>query len=96
MKESWLKMAAGALLAMLVAGCGLKGPLYPPDDGREEVSSSRSTPRSAVKRRTPLPPAPQAQKEAREEERASSEQSSQTPSPAESAPSGTTLPEPDR
>jgi predicted small lipoprotein YifL len=55
-------LAVASLLAM--SACGLKGPLYLPDDGKEAVvappASSRQDP---AKQRTSPIPAPQSQKE---------------------------------
>lgn len=54
---------AFALLALSFAGCGLKGPLYMPDEKPETAApSSGETQTTPTKRRT-APPAPQSQKE---------------------------------
>jgi predicted small lipoprotein YifL len=74
------------VLLFSLAGCGLKGPLYLPDERPEQVpaeapASPPPAPQPGMaegsKVRTPLPPAPQSQKKDRERS---------TPAPAESAP----------
>jgi predicted small lipoprotein YifL len=55
------RVLLATMLALAAAGCGLKGPLYSPDDKKETVGTPTTEP-SNNKRRTPVPPAPQAQK----------------------------------
>ena len=74
-----------------LAGCGLKGPLYLPDDQQQTVPASE-TPKPVLegsKVRT-LPPAPQSQKKDRERER-----NEPTP-PSQSQPTPVSPPDPDR
>lgn len=52
------------VLLFSLAGCGLKGPLYLPDDKAQEVPAAGTDPAKS-KVRT-LPPAPQSQKKDRE------------------------------
>jgi predicted small lipoprotein YifL len=72
-----------------LAGCGLKGPLYLPDDKQQEVPASGQPAKRPVlegSRVRTLPPAPQAQKKDRERDE-------QSTSPSQSTdPSGSTLP----
>jgi predicted small lipoprotein YifL len=56
-----LRALLAAILALSAAGCGLKGPLYSPDD-RKATAGTPTSESSSNKRRTPVPPAPQAQK----------------------------------
>ena len=82
MKTSVRTLFASALLFSL-AGCGLKGPLYLPDEQPQEVPAS-TTPAKPVlegsKVRT-LPPAPQSQKKDRERANSSSTPSQSQPTP---------------
>lgn len=80
-----------ALLLFSLAGCGLKGPLYLPDDQQQAVPPTE-TPKpifEGSKVRT-LPPAPQAQKKDRE--RTGADPST----PSQSQPPPVSPPDPDR
>jgi predicted small lipoprotein YifL len=87
------------VLLFSLAGCGLKGPLYLPDEQPQEVPATApvnapSGVTEGKKVRTPLPPAPQSQKKDRER---TSPQSSPTPgTPTQSAPPPVSPPDPDR
>jgi predicted small lipoprotein YifL len=89
------------VLLFSLAGCGLKGPLYLPDEQPQEVPANAPVnPPPGVtqgsKVRTPLPPAPQSQKKDRERER-TNPQSLPTPgAPTQSAPPPVSPPDPDR
>jgi predicted small lipoprotein YifL len=64
---------AVAILSLSATGCGLKGPLYSPDERKATVGAEPATEPSTVKRRTPVvPPAPQAQKVPQDETSTSS------------------------
>jgi predicted small lipoprotein YifL len=83
------------VLLFSLAGCGLKGPLYLPDENQEAVPASAGdtgTAAPAVKEgrkvRT-LPPAPQSQKKDRERDQ-------QSTVPSQSAPPPVSPPDPDR
>lgn len=85
------------VLLFSLAGCGLKGPLYLPDEQPQEVpaTSAPATPSSVLegkKVRTPLPPAPQSQKKDRERSNSSPTQSA----PTQTAPPPVSPPDPDR
>lgn len=89
-RQSWLM----PVLLFGLAGCGLKGPLYLPDDKQEEVP----TPASAAPAKRPvlegssvrtLPPAPQSQKKDRQRANPST-------APAESTSPPVSPPDPDR
>jgi predicted small lipoprotein YifL len=58
-------LAALVLLSLTLGACGLKGPLYSPDERKEAVTSPSSTSKTPIKRRVVFPPAPQSQKEDR-------------------------------
>jgi predicted small lipoprotein YifL len=83
------------VLLFSLAGCGLKKPLYLPDEQSQEVAAPAPTapPPAGVpegqKVRTPLPPAPQSQKKDRERIGPQS-------SPTQSAPPPVSPPDPDR
>lgn len=85
------------VLLFSLAGCGLKGPLYLPDEQPEEVpvQAPANAPQPGVsegrKVRTPLPPAPQSQKKDRERANPQS-----TPDPTQTAPPPVSPPDPDR
>ena len=87
------------VLLFSLAGCGLKGPLYLPDERPQEVQQAPApapTAPSGVlegsKVRTPLPPAPQSQKKDRERSNSSS-----TPAtPTQVSPPPVSQPDPDR
>jgi predicted small lipoprotein YifL len=85
-----------AVLLFSLAGCGLKGPLYLPDDQQQAVPPTE-TPKpifEGSKVRT-LPPAPQAQKKDRD--RARTEPSTLDPGePTQSQPTPVSPPDPDR
>jgi predicted small lipoprotein YifL len=90
------------VLLFSLAGCGLKGPLYLPDERPDEVQAAPapvSTPQGTLegqKVRTPLPPAPQSQKKDRERT-GTSPQSTTTPgTPTPSPPTPVSPPDPDR
>jgi predicted small lipoprotein YifL len=78
-----------ALVSLAATGCGLKGPLYSPDEKKETVGVEPTTEPSAAKRRPPaMPPAPQAQKEPVRDE---------APAPPSTAPQApVSTPDPDR
>lgn len=83
------------VLLFSLAGCGLKGPLYLPDERSQEVPATAPGSPDNPKVREPLPPAPQSQKKDRE--RAASPQSSPTPStPTQTAPTPVSPPDPDQ
>lgn len=87
-----LLLSAPVLLFSL-AGCGLKGPLYLPDDKQEQVPASTESAKPVLeggKVRT-LPPAPQSQKKDRERERANP-----PAAPSQSQPTPVSPPDPDR
>ena len=83
------------VLLFSLAGCGLKGPLYLPDEKQEEVAAPASgaaetggSVTQGSKVRT-LPPAPQSQKKDRERLDSSRPPSTSTPTPV-------SPPDPDR
>jgi predicted small lipoprotein YifL len=78
------------VLLFSLAGCGLKGPLYLPDERPEEVQA----PAPVNKVRTPLPPAPQSQKKDRE--RISPQSTTPPGTPTQSPPTPVSPPDPDR
>ena len=86
------------VLLFSLAGCGLKGPLYLPDEQPQEVPASAPATPSGVpegkKVRTPLPPAPQSQKKDRE--RVSPQSTPTQGAPTQTAPPPVSLPDPDR
>nr|WP_298716647.1 lipoprotein [uncultured Steroidobacter sp.] len=93
MKSSARRVGLAVLLFSL-AGCGLKGPLYLPDDRQQPVPPPAAPPEpvfegSKVLR---LPPAPQAQKKDRDR----IEQSPPSSLPGQSQPSTVSPPDPDR
>jgi len=97
MKSSARRVGLAALLFSL-AGCGLKGPLYLPDDKQQQVPPPAGTqPQPALegsKILMPPPPAPQAQKRDRDR----TDQSAPNPSttPGQSQPPPVSPPDPDR
>ena len=94
MKSSARRFGLAVVLFSLV-GCGLKGPLYLPDDKQQEVPATTPTPVLEGSKVRTLPPAPQSQKKDRE--RATSPQSSPDPStPTQTAPTPVSPPDPDR
>jgi predicted small lipoprotein YifL len=73
MMSSRANRPAATAAMLLIASCGLKGPLYLPDEPQAiERAPATSTPR---KRTTPTTPAPQSQKE----DAAEREEAPQTP-----------------
>jgi predicted small lipoprotein YifL len=80
------RLAPGLLTLCLLAGCGLKGPLYLPDKPDQAVTPSGETEEQAQKRRTAPRPAPQSQKE--------DAARSQEPAPATSDPDRSANPPP--
>lgn len=87
-RKPWL---LGPVLLFSLAGCGLKGPLYLPDDKQAEVPASTDPAKPVLegsKVRT-LPPAPQAQKK----DRGRTDPSS---APSQSQPTPVSPPDPDR
>ena len=90
MKSSARRFGLSVLLFGL-AGCGLKGPLYLPDEQQQAVPPTETAKPvyEGGKVRT-LPPAPQAQKKARERA------NQQSPAPSESQPTPVSPPDPDR
>jgi len=86
------------VLLFSLAGCGLKGPLYLPDEQPEEVpvAAPANTPPPTLegsKVRT-LPPAPQSQKKDRE--RANPQPTPNQSAPTQTAPPPVSPPDPDR
>jgi predicted small lipoprotein YifL len=83
------------VLLFSLAGCGLKKPLYLPDEQSQEVpAQAPATPppggvQEGQKVRTPLPPAPQSQKKDRERLK-------QQSTPTQAAPPPVSPPDPDR
>lgn len=97
MKSSARRFGLTVLLFSL-AGCGLKGPLYLPDDPQEAVPAAGSAAKPVLegsKVRT-LPPAPQSQKKDRERqlERSSPSEQSQPVSPPDPSRPATPTPPP--
>jgi predicted small lipoprotein YifL len=87
------------VLLFSLAGCGLKKPLYLPDEQPQEVSAPEpvNAPQGTLegrKVRTPLPPAPQSQKKDRE--RTSPQSTPQPDTPTQTAPPPVSPPDPDR
>jgi len=81
------------VLLFSLAGCGLKGPLYLPDEKQEEVAApasdaTESTPVTQGSKVRTLPPAPQSQKKDRERV--------DPRTPSSSAPPPVSPPDPDR
>ena len=92
MKSSVRRFGLAVLLFSL-AGCGLKGPLYLPDDKQQEVPAETPKPVFEGSKVRTLPPAPQSQKK----DRTRTEQSMPEPSPAtQSQPTPVSPPDPDR
>jgi predicted small lipoprotein YifL len=93
-RNCWLVPA----LLFSLAGCGLKGPLYLPDDKQQEVPASTPPAKGAVlegSRVRTLPPAPQSQKKDRERANQSTSPSEST-APLQSNPPPVSPPDPDR
>ncbi|MBL8268357.1 LPS translocon maturation chaperone LptM [Steroidobacter sp.] len=92
MKSSARKLVlwVPALLFSL-AGCGLKGPLYLPDEQPQSVPATEAgKPVLEGKKVRTIPPAPQAQKKDRERANQT------TPEPTQSQPTPVSPPDPDR
>jgi predicted small lipoprotein YifL len=83
-------LSAGLLFSL--AGCGLKGPLYLPDDRQQEVPASGDNAKPVLEgsRVRTLPPAPQSQKRDRERDRTSPS------APSTTQPTPVSPPDPDR
>ena len=80
------------VLLFSLAGCGLKGPLYLPDERSQEVpATAPSGSPDNPKVRTPLPPAPQSQKKDREQR-----DRIDPSTPNQSQPTPVSPPDPDR
>jgi predicted small lipoprotein YifL len=95
MKSSARRFGLAVLLFSL-AGCGLKGPLYLPDDQQQAVAPTE-TPKPIFEgsKVRALPPAPQSQKKDRERTR--TEPSMTDPGePTQSQPTPVSPPDPDR
>ena len=56
-------LALGLITLSLLAGCGLRGPLYLPDRSEQAATPAGDEDAETRKRRTPPRPAPQSQKE---------------------------------
>ena len=89
MKSSARRLGLAVLLFSL-AGCGLKGPLYLPDDKQQEVPAAPPKPALEGSKVRTLPPAPQSQKKDRDRTRTDPS----APSPSPSTP--VSPPDPDR
>jgi predicted small lipoprotein YifL len=87
MKSSARRFGLAVVLFSLV-GCGLKGPLYLPDDKQQEVPASTPTPVLEGSKVRTLPPAPQSQKKDRER--------TDPAAPSQSQPTPVSPPDPDR
>jgi predicted small lipoprotein YifL len=87
-RKPWLLVP---VLLFSLAGCGLKGPLYLPDQQPEEVPAGSDAPKPVLEgsKVRSLPPAPQSQKKDRER--------ATTPNaPSQSQPTPVSPPDPDR
>jgi predicted small lipoprotein YifL len=73
-----------------LAACGLKGPLYLPDDKQQSVPAETPKPVFEGSKVRTLPPAPQAQKKDRERSRI------EPSAPGQSQPTPVSPPDPDR
>lgn len=92
MKSSARRFGLAVLLFSL-AGCGLKGPLYLPDDKQQEVPATPPKPVFEGSKVLTLPPAPQAQKK----DRTSTSPSTPSPyTPGETQGPPVSPPDPDR
>jgi predicted small lipoprotein YifL len=91
MKSSACRFGLTVLLFSL-AGCGLKGPLYLPDDKPQEVPGAAPKPVFEGSKVLTLPPAPQAQKK----DRAGSNSSAPATSTPGQSQSTVSPPDPDR
>lgn len=90
MKSSARRFGLAVLLFSLV-GCGLKGPLYLPDDKQQEVPATTPVPVLEGSKVRTLPPAPQSQKKDREQRERTDPS---TPNPSQPTP--VSPPDPDR
>jgi predicted small lipoprotein YifL len=87
MKSSARRFGLAVVLFSLV-GCGLKGPLYlPNDDKQQQVPATTPTPVLEGSKVRTLPPAPQSQKKDR---------ATPSSSPGQSQPTPVSPPDPDR
>lgn len=93
MKSSARRFGLVVLLFSLV-GCGLKGPLYLPDDKQQEVPATTPKPVLEGSKVRTLPPAPQSQKKDREQ-RERTDPSTPNTSPSQSQPTPVSPPDPD-
>jgi predicted small lipoprotein YifL len=94
MKSSARRFGLAVVLFSL-AGCGLKGPLYLPDDRQQEVPATPPKPVFEGSKVLTLPPAPQAQKKDRD--RAPAQPSvPDSSTPQQSQPLPVSPPDPDR
>jgi predicted small lipoprotein YifL len=94
MKSSARRFGLAVLLFSLV-GCGLKGPLYLPDDKQQEVPAQAPTPVLEGSKVRTLPPAPQSQKKDREQ-RERTDPTAPSSAPNQSQPPPVSPPDPDR
>jgi predicted small lipoprotein YifL len=90
MKSSARRFGLTVVLFSLV-GCGLKGPLYLPDDKQQEVPAQTPTPVLEGSKVRTLPPAPQSQKKDREQR-----ERTDPSTPSQSQPTPVSPPDPDR
>jgi predicted small lipoprotein YifL len=90
MKSSARRFGLAVVLFSLV-GCGLKGPLYLPDDKQQEVPAATPTPVLEGSKVRTLPPAPQSQKKDREQR-----ERTDPATPNQSLPTPVSPPDPDR
>lgn len=90
MKSSARRFGLAVVLFSLV-GCGLKGPLYLPDDQRQQVPATTPTPVLEGSKVRTLPPAPQSQKKDREQR-----ERNDPSAPSQSQPTPVSPPDPDR
>ena len=79
------------VLAFSLAGCGLQGPLYLPDEQQQEAPASPPKPVLEGSKVRTLPPAPQSQKKDRDQR-----ERSEPPAPSQSQPTPVSPPDPDR
>lgn len=91
--KSSVRRFGPVVLLFALAGCGLKGPLYLPDDKQQEVPAETPKPIFEGSKVRTLPPAPQAQKK----DRTRTDQSTPDPStPSQAQPTPVSPPDPDR
>lgn len=92
------KTCLTSVLLFSLAGCGLKAPLYLPDDKQQEVPAGTAPAKQPVlqgSRVRTLPPAPQSQKKDRERGNQSSP-APESSTPSQSNPLPVSPPDPDR